>query len=40
MNARSWSEILGALSIGEDDVFYDLGSGRGALVIQTALEAR
>ena len=40
MQADSWSAILGLLELGPQDVFYDLGSGRGALVLQTALEAR
>ena len=35
----SWSAVLRELALGPNDVFYDLGSGRGTLVIQTAIEA-
>ena len=32
---RTWSEVLNRLQLTTDDVFYDLGSGRGALAMFT-----
>ena len=37
---KSWSEVLPQLHLSESDVFYDLGSGRGCLAFQTALQIR
>jgi hypothetical protein len=39
MVLSSWSEILSTLSLtATDDVFVDLGSGRGTLVFLTAVQ--
>ena len=39
MTAESWSGVLEALKpLGKHDKFVDLGSGRGTLVVQAALE--
>ena len=39
MTPESWSEVLAALApLGAGDKFVDLGSGRGTLVCQAALE--
>ena len=40
MCPSSWSSTMAQAGLGPDDVFYDLGSGRGTLVIHAALEAR
>uniref|UniRef100_A0A7S2R563 Histone-lysine N-methyltransferase, H3 lysine-79 specific n=1 Tax=Rhizochromulina marina TaxID=1034831 RepID=A0A7S2R563_9STRA len=38
MQPGSWSRLLADLHVGGDDTVYDLGSGRGRLVVQAALE--
>lgn len=38
MTASSWSNNVRELGLSKDDVFVDLGSGRGTLVLQAALE--
>jgi len=38
MTPESWSGVLTSLELGTGDMIADLGSGRGALVIQAALE--
>jgi hypothetical protein len=41
MTPDSWSEVLKEIGpLGTDDLFFDLGCGRGTLVVQAALEVK